>query len=97
MLFSLTRNIICIVWTRKVRQSLKMRLLTLWSRVRKYAYREYYFPEAMDTGNGTSPLTELDQAHLSHCLSMLRQALTCNPSLGILTHNVKAHTCLTPI
>ncbi|CAG5184140.1 uncharacterized protein ALTATR162_LOCUS10930 [Alternaria atra] len=55
--------------------------------VRKYAYREYYFPEAIDTGNGTSPLTELDQAHLSHCLSMLRQALTCNPSLDIITHN----------
>lgn len=80
-----------------MRQSLKMRLLILWSRDRKYAYREYYFPDAIDTGNGTSLLTELDQAYLSHCLSMLRQALTCNPSLDIVTHNVKAHTCLTPI
>ena len=63
--------------------------------VRRYAYREYYFPTSDtntteikgDEADRKSPLAPIHQAHLSHCLHILLQALTCNPSTDLITHN----------
>ena len=63
--------------------------------VRRYTYREYFFPEiSRPTKRGQttrrqsdSPLPPGHQAHLSHCLHVLLQALTCNPSTDFITHN----------
>ena len=71
--------------------------------VRRYAYREHYYPDFQQTGGGgsdtdadqtattnrklKSPLPPIHQAHLSHCLHILLQTLTCNPSTDFITHN----------
>src|SRR2546429_6860793 len=56
--------------------------------VRRYAYREHYFPELRSTNSsGSSPFKPFHQAHLSHCLHILLQTLTCDFSLDIITHN----------
>ncbi|RDL40102.1 uncharacterized protein BP5553_00081 [Venustampulla echinocandica] len=56
--------------------------------VRRYAYREYYFP-AVQTSNTSrsSPFEPFDQAHLSHCLHVLLQTLSCDFSADVITHN----------
>ena len=48
--------------------------------VRRYAYREVYYPYVNEsaTSPGEPPLKPFDQAHLAHCLHMLLQTLTCN-------------------
>ena len=58
--------------------------------VRRYAYREHYYPHLNTSARrGVSPLGPLDQAHLSHCLHILLQTLSCNPSANLITHNVR--------
>ncbi|PVH91796.1 hypothetical protein DM02DRAFT_702807, partial [Periconia macrospinosa] len=48
---------------------------------------DYYYPETWRS-NGTWRLqSPIDVAHRSHCLSMLLQHLTCQPSLNVITHN----------
>lgn len=58
--------------------------------VRRYAYREVYYPYVNETDvrHGESPLKAFDQAHLSHCLHVLLQTLTCYPSMDMITYNV---------
>ncbi|KAG9238953.1 hypothetical protein BJ875DRAFT_491967 [Amylocarpus encephaloides] len=63
--------------------------------IRRYAYREYYYPSQTTCPssdphakyNATSPLAEFHQAHLSHCLHILLQTLTCDFSTDMITHN----------
>ncbi len=47
--------------------------------IRRYAHREHYYP-SFTSPNTTTTLPLLHAAHLSHCLHILLQALTCNPS-----------------
>ncbi|OAL45750.1 tat pathway signal sequence, partial [Pyrenochaeta sp. DS3sAY3a] len=69
-------------------QSAGQHALHCLNAVRKYAYREYYYP-SINTSHGgdTSLLSAIDQAHLSHCLHILLQELTCTPSMNVITHN----------
>ncbi|KAG8534330.1 uncharacterized protein KY384_001174 [Bacidia gigantensis] len=75
--------------------------------VRKYAYREHYYPgfyipdpnsnlslnsrpnqnKPQTTYPGQKEFPAIHQAHLSHCLHLLLQTLTCNPSTDMITHN----------
>jgi hypothetical protein len=63
--------------------------------IRKYAYREHYYPSqttcqtSSHTANltSTSPLEPFHQAHLSHCLHILLQTLSCDFSADMITHN----------
>ncbi|KAG7055775.1 tat pathway signal sequence [Colletotrichum scovillei] len=52
--------------------------------VRKYAYFDYYYGN--DYKN-ISMAPQRHQAHLAHCIDILLQALTCNPSLDLISHN----------
>ncbi|KAK0371554.1 hypothetical protein CLIM01_11078 [Colletotrichum limetticola] len=52
--------------------------------VRKYAYFDYYYGN--DYRN-ISMAPQRHQAHLAHCIDILLQALTCNPSLDLISHN----------
>jgi len=52
--------------------------------VRQFAYFHYYFEPKY--GN-FSNLPDLKKIHLSHCLHSVLQALTCRPSMGVVTHN----------
>jgi hypothetical protein len=53
--------------------------------LRRYAYRSYYFPE---TGKGN--FTAIREAHLSHCLHLLLQTLSCNYNFDLITYNVRS-------
>lgn len=76
-------------------QSAGQHALHCLNSVRKYAYREYYYPNInVSHGGGTSPFSAIDQAHLSHCLHILLQELTCTPSMNVITHNVSLALCL---
>jgi hypothetical protein len=56
--------------------------------VRRYAHREYYFPNVKSNDSITSsPFDALNKAHLSHCLYILLQTLSCSPSVDVITHN----------
>jgi hypothetical protein len=63
--------------------------------IRKYAYREHYYPSQTTSPSSshspnltsTSPLQPFHQAHLSHCLHVLLQTLTCDFSTDMITHN----------
>ncbi|CAG8958248.1 hypothetical protein HYFRA_00000602 [Hymenoscyphus fraxineus] len=50
--------------------------------VRRYAYAEYYYPDAKEW-NASS----IDEAHRSHCLHILLQSLTCNYNFDLITYN----------
>ncbi|KAK1573906.1 uncharacterized protein LY79DRAFT_593618 [Colletotrichum navitas] len=52
--------------------------------VRKYAYWDYYYG---DSYKNISMAPKRHQAHLEHCIDILLQALTCNPSLDLISHN----------
>ncbi|TVY24103.1 hypothetical protein LHYA1_G007966 [Lachnellula hyalina] len=57
--------------------------------LRRYAYREEYFPtQTKCPSNATSKiaLQPYHQAHLSHCLHILLQTLTCDFSTDMITH-----------
>ncbi|CAG8978977.1 hypothetical protein HYALB_00012260 [Hymenoscyphus albidus] len=51
--------------------------------VRRYAYGEYYYPDAKDWNTSS-----IDEAHRSHCLHILLQSLTCNYNFDLITYNV---------
>ncbi|KAF2209195.1 hypothetical protein CERZMDRAFT_28372, partial [Cercospora zeae-maydis SCOH1-5] len=56
--------------------------------LRRYAYREYFYPNlTASTTPGKSPFSPLAEAHLSHCLHILLQTLTCKPSFDLITMN----------
>ncbi|TQN72018.1 hypothetical protein CSHISOI_03530 [Colletotrichum shisoi] len=52
--------------------------------VRKYAYWDYYYGNSY---KNVSMAPKRHQAHLEHCIDILLQALTCNPSLDLISHN----------
>ncbi|KAK1656811.1 hypothetical protein BDP55DRAFT_56870 [Colletotrichum godetiae] len=52
--------------------------------VRKYAYFDFYYG---DHYKNISMAPQRHQAHLEHCIDILLQALTCNPSLDLISHN----------
>ncbi|KAK1723894.1 uncharacterized protein BDZ83DRAFT_780284 [Colletotrichum acutatum] len=52
--------------------------------VRKYAYFDYYYGTNY---KNISMAPQRHQAHLAHCIDILLQALTCNPSLDLISHN----------
>lgn len=54
--------------------------------LRKFSFWDYYYPSSWQPDNGTWRLPLLDVAHRGHCLSMLLQHLTCQPSLNTITH-----------
>ncbi|KAI1870344.1 uncharacterized protein JN550_005272 [Neoarthrinium moseri] len=56
----------------------------LW-RVRTYSYFPYYWGHMYPEGTTTLNMSALDQAHLNHCLSVLVEALTCQPSMQVET------------
>ncbi|USW55921.1 Putative mycotoxin biosynthesis protein UstYa [Septoria linicola] len=58
--------------------------------LRRYAYREYFYPNLTTTSSsppGKSPFSPLAEAHLSHCIHILLQTLTCKPSFDLITMN----------
>ena len=52
--------------------------------LRKFAFFEHYYGEEYGSEQTLHPL---HVAHRSHCLHILLQALTCQPSLNVITHN----------
>ncbi|OCK79905.1 hypothetical protein K432DRAFT_435058 [Lepidopterella palustris CBS 459.81] len=50
--------------------------------LRKYSHYDYYYREKW--GDDIPPL---HVAHRSHCVSILLQALTCQPSVNVITHD----------
>ncbi|TEA10125.1 Cyclochlorotine biosynthesis protein O [Colletotrichum sidae] len=52
--------------------------------VRQYANWDYYYAHSY---RNISMAPKRHQAHLSHCLDILLQAITCNPSLELISHN----------
>ncbi|CAG8960187.1 hypothetical protein HYFRA_00010666 [Hymenoscyphus fraxineus] len=58
--------------------------------IRKYAYKEHYYPLQTSCPSNTSSSSLLDafnQVHLSHCLHVLLQTLSCDFSTDMITHN----------
>ncbi|KAK1846647.1 hypothetical protein CCHR01_10747 [Colletotrichum chrysophilum] len=52
--------------------------------IRKYAYWDYYYSNSY---KNISMAPKRHQAHLAHCVDIILQALTCNPSLDLISHN----------
>ncbi|PVH94518.1 hypothetical protein DM02DRAFT_539314, partial [Periconia macrospinosa] len=69
-------------WGLFVAQNDGQHLLHCLNVLRKFSHWEHYYVSS----NGTWHLSLLDIAHRSHCLSMLLQHLTCQPSLNTITH-----------
>ncbi|KAL9584052.1 MAG: hypothetical protein Q9212_002351 [Teloschistes hypoglaucus] len=51
--------------------------------IRQYTYPEYYRNRSVTF---TDP-PELLRTHVDHCIEMLRQKLTCDADVGVITHN----------
>ncbi|KAF6833793.1 hypothetical protein CMUS01_06410 [Colletotrichum musicola] len=52
--------------------------------LRKYAFWDHYYGSQY---KNISMAPQRHQAHLAHCTDILLQALTCNPSLDLISHN----------
>ncbi|KAF2120126.1 hypothetical protein BDV96DRAFT_641979 [Lophiotrema nucula] len=57
-------------------------LLHCLNTVRKYAHHNYYFAEY---SNSTETLPRMLAVHRDHCIGMLLEALTCRPSMNVVT------------
>jgi len=58
-------------------------LLHCLNEVRMYAWFPYYYEDKYGPGSNTMNMPPIHQAHLRHCLSVLLEAIRCQPSLNI--------------